>query len=77
MEWGPFLDHLCQSARRLQFLFVVSLVSVVVLLGSLTVVEPGSDTYVIAMVQLVSFAGVCLLTGTTLVLCMRRTRVPR
>lgn len=73
MDWGGYLRRLCQSARGLQVLFTVSIVSIVVLLGSLTVVEPGSATYVIVLVQLVSFAGVFLLTGTTLLLCVRYT----
>lgn len=73
MDWSRFLDILCQSARGLQILFVVSLVSIVVLLASLQVVEPGSGTYVVAVVQLVSFAGVFVLTAIGLYLCVRRT----
>lgn len=73
MDRGRFLDTLCQSAKGLQILFVVSVVSIVVLLASLRTVEPGSDTYVIAVVQLVSFAGVFVLTGSALYLCVRRT----
>lgn len=73
MDWSGYLDALCQSARGLQILFVVSTVSIVVLLVSLQFVEPGSGTFVIALVQLVTFAGIFLLSVTTLVLCLRRT----
>ena len=73
MDRSGYLDVLCQSARGLQVLLVVSTVSTVVLLGSLGVVEPGSDTYVIAVVQLVTFVGIALLSGSALLLCVRRT----
>lgn len=65
------ITALCQSARGLQLLFVVSLVSIGVLLASLQVVDSGSATYIIAVVQLVSFAGLLALTGSALVVCVR------
>jgi hypothetical protein len=66
MDSDPFLDYLCGSARGLQLVFVVSVVSMLVLGASLSVVEPGSRTYVLAVFQHVSFAGLFVLTGTTL-----------
>ncbi|RRJ30109.1 hypothetical protein [Halocatena pleomorpha] len=65
------IASLCRSARGLQLLFVVSLVSIGVLLASLRVVTPGSATHVITMVQLVTFAGLFALTGTALLICVR------
>lgn len=71
MDRDRALNALCQSARGLQVLFVISLVSIGVLLASLRVVDPGSGTYIITVVQLVTFAGLFALTGTALAVCVR------
>lgn len=71
MDRDRFLDALCQFTRGLQVLFVVSLVSIIVLLLSLEVVESGTDTYFIIIIQIVSFAGVFAFAASALYLCMR------
>lgn len=65
------IDALCRSARGLQFLFVVSVLSIGILLASLRVVDPGSATAVITVVQLVTFAVIFAITGTALAICVR------
>lgn len=71
MDRDRAVDALCQSARGLQFLFVVSLVSIGVLLASLRVVDPGSATFVLAWVQLVTFVVILAVTGSALAICVR------
>jgi len=72
MDRDRLLDAACQFSRGWQLLFVISFVSLVVLGLSLDVVEPGSATYVVTVIQLVSFGALFLFTGGLLVLCIRR-----
>ncbi|UPM44280.1 hypothetical protein [Halocatena salina] len=71
MDRDRAVTALCRSARGLQFVLVVSLVSIAVLLASLRVVDPGSATYVITMVQLITFVGLFAITGAALTICVR------
>jgi len=73
MDRARFLDALCAHARGLQLLLVVSVVCSLVLVVALGAVEAGSATYVVAVVQLVSFAAVGLLSAASLVACVRYT----
>lgn len=67
-----FLDVVCDFRRHLRYLFMISALSVVVLLASLAYVDPGSGGYVLAVVQLVSFGGILLLSAGGMVVCGRR-----
>lgn len=67
-----FLDVLCDFRRHLRYLFMLSALSIVVLLASLAYVDPGSGGYVLAVVQLVSFGGILLLSVGGMVACGRR-----
>ncbi|ESP87006.1 hypothetical protein [Candidatus Halobonum tyrrellensis] len=67
-----FVDVLCDFRRHLRYLFMISVLSIVVLLASLVYVDPGSGGYVLAVVQLVSFGVVLVLSGGGMVVCGRR-----
>ncbi|WP_435361676.1 hypothetical protein [Haloarchaeobius sp. DFWS5] len=63
------LDNLCAHENALWTVFGLCGVLFLFLLVSLTVVEPGSATYVIVVVDLVSVAVVGALTSTVLRYC--------
>ena len=67
-----FAEVLCDFRKHFRLLFMVSLLSIVVLVAALAYVEPGTATYVITMIQLVTFAGIGLLSGGLMVACARR-----
>lgn len=69
-----FLDVLCGYRNRLRLLAMVSALSIIVLSVSLLYVEPGTATYVIAVVQLVTFGALFLLAGGLVVVCARRNK---
>ncbi|MFC6825196.1 hypothetical protein [Halopelagius fulvigenes] len=50
------VDVLRDYTTQMKVVLVISAVSVVLLLLSLTEVEPGTSTYVLALVQLATFA---------------------
>lgn len=64
------LDHLCAYEQALRALFGLCAIVFVLLLVSLTVVEPGTATYVVVVVDLVSVA----LVGAIVVLILRACR---
>lgn len=72
MDREQLLDALCERARGWQLLFVVSLVTVIILLPSFRAVEPGSATYVVVVVQLVGFGIIGVLAGSVLYVCMQQ-----
>lgn len=68
-----FIGVLCDFRRHIRFLFMITLLSIVVLLVSLAYVEPGSGAYVIALVQLVTFGVIFLLSSSVMLLCARHS----
>lgn len=67
-----FMDHVCHQKSKVQGLFGLCGVIFLLLFVSLTVVESGSATYVITVVDLVSVTVVGGIAGITLVACQRR-----
>lgn len=73
MTNGSFLDVLCDFRKHFRLLFMVTLLSIGILLISLQYVEPGSGTYVITLVQLVTFGAIFLVSAGLMLLCGRKT----
>lgn len=67
-----FTAVLCDFRRHFRLLFMITFLSIVILFVSLQYVEPGSETYVIALVQLVTFGVIFLGSVGMMVLCGRR-----
>lgn len=72
MAEARFIDVLCDYKRQVTLLFMVSILALVVLAISLTYVETGSSTYVVTVVQLVTFGGIFLLSSALMLSCGRR-----
>lgn len=68
------IDHLCRQESKLQGLFALCSVVFLFLLVSLTVVERGSATYVITIIDLVSVTVVGGIAGIVMITCQRRRR---
>lgn len=73
MSDASFVDAVCDFRRHLRLLFMLSAFSILLLLASLPYLQPRSGTFVIATVQLVSFAVIVLVSGGLMVVCARRT----
>ncbi|MFP8956601.1 hypothetical protein ACLI4Y_07720 [Natrialbaceae archaeon A-CW3] len=67
-----FLEGLCLYRELVFVVFVISLVMVVLSLISFVVVEPGSPTYVIVVLNLVGLGALLLASGVVLYLCRER-----
>ena len=67
------LDHLCDLDRYVRGLFALSITFVGLLFVSLTLVSPGSATFVIIVVDLVSLLVVAAASLGILLLCRRKT----
>lgn len=68
-----FIDVLCDYKRQVTLLFMVSVLAIVVLSISMTVIEAGTATYVVTIIQLVSFGLVFVLSSALMVTCGRRS----
>lgn len=66
------IDHLCQQESVLQGIFALCSVVFVLLIISLNIVESGSATYVIVIVDLVSVIGIGAIVETLLIICRWR-----
>lgn len=66
------VDHICRQESILQGLLALCGVVFLVLIVSLTVVESGSATYVITVIDLVSVTVVGVITGAMLRTCRAR-----
>ncbi|SFL34001.1 hypothetical protein SAMN04487950_3443 [Halogranum rubrum] len=73
MTETQFVDLLCEYRTKFRLLAMVSTLSILVLSASLFYVESGTATYVIAVVQIVTFAAILLLSGGLIVVCERRS----
>lgn len=72
MPEATFVDVLCRSRHKFRLLFMVSVLSLVILGVALPAIEPGTGTYVITVVQLVTFLVVGSFSLGMMVLCSRR-----
>ena len=72
MTDASFVDVLCDFRNNFRLLAMVSALALVVLAVALQFVESGTATYVISVVQIVTFAFIFVVSGTLLVVCTRR-----
>ncbi|WP_137289138.1 hypothetical protein [Natronorubrum halophilum] len=73
MSEETFVDVLCRSRHRFRLLFMVSVLSLLILGAALTAIERGTSTYVITVVQIVTFVVVGSFSLGMMVLCSRRS----
>ncbi|WP_330633400.1 hypothetical protein [Halocatena halophila] len=66
-----FLDVVCTYRTQFRILAMVAVLSIILLGVSLRYVSPTSGTYVVAVVQLVTFGGVFCVTSWLMVRCAR------
>ncbi|WP_408960256.1 hypothetical protein [Natrinema sp. 74] len=62
----------CRFRYQFRLLFMVSVLALIVLGAALPVIERGTGTFVITIVQLVSFAVIGALSFAMMVVCARR-----
>lgn len=70
------MDVVCDFRQSFRTVFMLSLLAIVVLVPSSLYVEPGSSTHLITMIQLGTFTVLLLASGTMMVVCGRRAKVP-
>ncbi|WP_306061563.1 hypothetical protein [Natronococcus wangiae] len=65
-----FLDHLCdyESAWRMLFTFSAGLLGLMIIW--IVAAEPGSETFVIALMNVVGLSGLAVLSGGVLWRCL-------
>lgn len=65
-----FLEHLCdyESAWRMLFTFSVGLLGLMIIW--IIAAEPGSETFVITLMNIVGLSGIALLSGGILWRCL-------
>lgn len=66
-----FLRHFCDFTPQIMMLLAVCGVFLVLSLGSLLVVSPGTSAYVITMLNVVGLTAFSMLFGGMLLLCRR------
>lgn len=75
-DTGPsgddFVSHLCAYRPQLRMLLGLCAFFFLLSLGSLAVVERGTATYVVTMLNVVALSGFSALFGGILLLCRRR-----
>lgn len=69
-----FVDVLCEYRSQFRLLAMVSVLSILVLSVSLLYVDPGTATFVVAVIQLVTFGAILLVSGGLMFVCSRRTQ---
>jgi hypothetical protein len=67
-----FTKVVCDFRKQFRLLFMISLLSIIVLVVSLAYIEAGTATYVVTVIQLVTFAAIGLLSGGLMIICARR-----
>ncbi|WP_148225407.1 hypothetical protein [Haloterrigena turkmenica] len=72
MAEETLVDAFCRFRHHFRLLFMVSLLSLIVLGAALGAIERGTGTYVITIVQLVTFAVIGTLSFGMMVVCARR-----
>lgn len=72
MASKKYIDHLCERETGIRYVFIISLLSIVLLMGSLTVVTPGTGTYYIAVIQLITFGALVVFSFGLMTYCHRR-----
>lgn len=65
------LRHLCLNVDKLLMLFVAEFLGLLLLLPAFFVVEPGTATYVVVLLDLFGLVGLMSFTGFLLVKCYR------
>lgn len=70
--WNRYLDNVCTHETGLRYVFIVSLLSTVILSAAFALIEPGTPTYYVTVLQLVTFVPLMALSLALLVLCSRR-----
>ncbi len=66
-----FLDVVCVYRTQFRVLAMIAVLSIILLAVSLRYVSPSSGTYVVAVVQLVTFGGVLCVTSWLILRCAR------
>lgn len=74
MSDETFIDVLCRSHHQFRLLFMVSVLSVVILGTALMVIERGTGTYVITVLQLVTLIVIGSFSFGMMVLCTRKNK---
>lgn len=64
--------RLCKYTAQLRLVFGLSVFLIILLLVSLSMTEPGTATYVIIMVDLVSLGALALITGIVIRTCKKK-----
>lgn len=72
MSEETFIDVLCRFRHQFRLIFMVSVLSVVILGTALTVIEGGTDTYVITVLQLLTLVIIGSFSFGMMVLCARK-----
>ncbi|WP_226482789.1 hypothetical protein [Natrinema amylolyticum] len=73
MPEETFVDVLCRFRHHFRLLFMVSALSLLVLGAALTAIERGTSTYVITVLQIVTFLVIGSLSFGMMVVCGRRS----
>lgn len=68
-----FLDGLCMYRQLVFVVFVVSTIMLLLTLVSYGVVERGTETYVVVVLNMFGLGGFALVSGVVLLLCRDRT----
>jgi hypothetical protein len=74
MSSKKYVDHLCERETGIRYVFIISLLSILLLMGSLTVVTPGTETYYIAVIQVITFGFLIVFSFGVMVYCHRREK---
>lgn len=72
MASKTYIDHLCERETGIRYVFIISLLSIVLLMASLTVVTPGTGTYYIAIIQVITFGALVVFSFGLMTHCHRR-----
>ena len=70
--WDRYLDNVCTHETGLRYLFIVSLLSTLILSGAFALIDSGTATYYVTVVQIVTFAPLMVLSLVLLLACSRR-----
>lgn len=70
--WDRYLDNVCTHETGLRYVFIVSLLSTLILSGAFALIDPGTATYYVTVLQLVTFVLLMALSLTLVLTCARR-----
>lgn len=65
------LDHVCQFENGIRYLLGFCVTFLLFMVGSMVVVESGSATYVVAVLNIVGLAIIAVGSGIALFLCQK------